>query len=86
VAAAAAAMAAAGGGGRQAGLRVPAHVLERYCAAMDVVGPHARRSCCFTKNYTRYFKGAGSVLLPLLPSGAARTLTPTLTPNLIRGA
>ena len=87
-AAAAAVMAAAGGGAKQAGLRVPAHVLERYCAAMDVVGPHARRSCCFTKNYTRYFKGAGSVLLPLLPSGAAlirtRTLTliPTLTPTL----
>ena len=38
-AAAAAAMAAAGGGGRHAGLRVPGHVLERYCAAMDVVGP-----------------------------------------------
>ena len=47
------------------------HVLERYGAAMDVVGPHAHRSCCFTKNYTRYFKGAGSVLAPALSAGAA---------------
>eukprot|EP00908_Phaeocystis_cordata_P000192 Transcript_10199.p3 GENE.Transcript_10199~~Transcript_10199.p3 ORF type:complete len:114 (+),score=46.14 Transcript_10199:679-1020(+) len=38
---------------------------------MDVVGPHAHRSCCFTKNYTRYFKGAGSVLAPALSAGAA---------------
>ena len=59
------------GGGEDESLRVATHVLERYGAAMDVVGPHDRRSCCFTKNYTRYFKGAGSVLAPALPAGGA---------------
>ena len=58
-----------GGGGEGEALCVATHVLERYGPAMDVVGPHDRRSCCFTKNYTRYFKGAGSVLAPALPAG-----------------
>jgi tRNA (cytosine38-C5)-methyltransferase len=42
-----------------AGLRVADHILERYGAAMDVVGRSAHRSICFTKNYSRYVKGVG---------------------------
>ena len=54
-----------------AALAVGDHVLERYGAAMDLVGRHSRRSCCFTKNYSRFVKGAGSVLAEGLPAGAA---------------
>ena len=32
------------------------HVLERYGGVMDLVGRSSRRSCCFTKNYSRYVK------------------------------
>jgi len=53
-----------------ADLAVPDHVLERYGRAMDLVGRHSRRSCCFTKNYSRYVKGTGSVLLEALAPGA----------------
>ena len=45
---------------------------------MDVVSPHSRRSCCFTKNYTRYIKGAGSVLAPLLGAAASPPETKSL--------
>uniref|UniRef100_A0A7S4B0L0 DNA (cytosine-5-)-methyltransferase n=1 Tax=Chrysotila carterae TaxID=13221 RepID=A0A7S4B0L0_CHRCT len=62
-------------------LRVPAHVLERYAPALDLVTRHSRRSCCFTKNYTRYLKGTGSVILegagfeePLPSAKTAQTL------------
>ena len=62
---------AAGGDEALAALAVGDHVLERYGAAMDLVGRHSRRSCCFTKNYSRFVKGAGSVLAEGLPAGAA---------------
>ena len=39
-----------------ADLAVPSHILERYGAAMDIVGRLSRRSTCFTKNYSRYIK------------------------------
>ena len=29
---------------------------------MDLVGRASRRSCCLTKNYSRYFKGTGSLV------------------------
>ena len=61
----------AGGDEALAALAVGDHVLERYGAAMDLVGRHSRRSCCFTKNYSRFVKGAGSVLAEGLPAGAA---------------
>ena len=49
-------------GGDSGSCAVSEHVLERYGAAMDVVSRWSRRSTCFTKNYSRYLKGAGSVL------------------------
>ena len=52
------------------GLRVGEHLLERYGAAMDVVGRGARRSTCFTKNYSRYVKGTGSVIAERLDAPA----------------
>ena len=47
------------------------HVLERYGAAMDLLGRTSRRSLCFTKNYSRYVKGTGSILCEGLPEGAS---------------
>ena len=43
-------------------LAVGEHVLERYGGVMDLVGRSSRRSCCFTKNYSRYVKGTGSIV------------------------
>ena len=40
---------------------MPPHILERYGAAMDVVSRQSRRSTCFTKNYSRYIKGAAAI-------------------------
>ena len=53
-----------------AGAAVAEHVLERYGAAMDLVSRGSRRSCCFTKNYSRYVKGTGSVLCEGAGGGA----------------
>ena len=53
-------------------LAVPDHVLERYGLAMDFVTRQSCRTCCFTKNYSRYIKGTGSILLE------AVTTMPTL--------
>ena len=50
---------------------VPQHVLERYGAAMDLVGRHSRRSMCVTKNYARYVKGTGSIVCEGLPEGVS---------------
>lgn len=50
-------------------LAVPEHVLERYGSTMDLVGRKSRRSCCFTKNYSRYYKGTGSVVCEAAPDG-----------------
>ena len=41
---------------------VPDHMLERYGASTDLVARASHRSCCFTKNYTRYMKGTGSLV------------------------
>lgn len=41
---------------------VSEHILERYGRGFDLVGRASRRSTAFTKNYTRYFKGTGSVV------------------------
>ena len=41
---------------------VPDHILERYGSATDLVDRTSRRSCCFTKNYSRYIKGTGSLV------------------------
>ena len=43
-------------------LGIGEHNLERYGRGMDLVGRASRRSCCFTKNYSRYFKGTGSLV------------------------
>ena len=53
------------------GAAVAEHILERYGQAMDLVGRHSRRSCCFTKNYSRYIKGTGSVVCEGVVDGAA---------------
>lgn len=37
-------------------------VLLRYSRILDIVKPSARRSCCFTKAYSHYLEGTGSVL------------------------
>ncbi|KAL1526486.1 hypothetical protein AB1Y20_015196 [Prymnesium parvum] len=60
-------------------LAVPLHIVERYGAAMDVVGRQSRRSICFTKNYSRYIKGTGSLVAegldsPSLPEDNCKSL------------
>jgi hypothetical protein len=34
----------------------------RYGRLLDYVDQHSRRSLCFTKGYTQYFEGTGSIL------------------------
>lgn len=41
---------------------MPAPLVASQGALFDVVRPHDRRSCCFTKAYGRYVEGTGSVL------------------------
>lgn len=41
---------------------VPSSLIERWGSAMDIVYPHSKRCCCFTKSYYRYVKGTGSLL------------------------
>lgn len=43
---------------------VPAEIVAKYGAVLNVVCPASAHSCCFTKNYTRFAKGTGSVLAP----------------------
>lgn len=62
---------AGGGEAAAASTAVAEHVLERYGAAMDLVGRASRRSLCFTKNYSRYIKGTGSVVCDGLAEGQA---------------
>ncbi|KAJ2159902.1 hypothetical protein GGF46_002684 [Coemansia sp. RSA 552] len=45
-----------------AAYRVPQKVLDKYGYVHDVVTPEDRRTCCFTKGYTQYAEGTGSVL------------------------
>ncbi|PSN39589.1 hypothetical protein C0J52_06901 [Blattella germanica] len=35
--------------------------LKKHAWLMDIVGPNSRRSCCFTKAYSHYVEGTGSV-------------------------
>lgn len=35
--------------------------LEKYVMVMDIRGINSRNTCCFTKAYTRYIEGTGSV-------------------------
>ncbi|CAG9463171.1 unnamed protein product [Pedinophyceae sp. YPF-701] len=56
-----------GGAGREwpgpfAPYVVPESVIDRHGICFDIVTPGSRRTCCFTKAYSRYVKGAGSVL------------------------
>ncbi|XP_031091607.1 tRNA (cytosine(38)-C(5))-methyltransferase 2 [Ipomoea triloba] len=41
---------------------VPSSLVKRWGNAMDIVFPHSKRCCCFTKSYYRYVKGTGSLL------------------------
>ncbi|GAB2223049.1 hypothetical protein Droror1_Dr00017184 [Drosera rotundifolia] len=47
---------------------VPLALIDRWGTAMDIVSPHAKRCCCFTKSYYRYVKGTGSLLADKQPS------------------
>ena len=39
--------------------------LKKGCRVVDIVTPSSKKSCCFTKSYTHYLDGTGSVLCPL---------------------
>eukprot|EP00884_Botryococcus_braunii_P002845 jgi/Botrbrau1/12561/Bobra.0169s0096.1 len=41
---------------------LPHTVLQQWGQALDIVSPASRRCNCFTKTYSRYTKGSGSVL------------------------
>jgi len=41
---------------------VPEKVLNQTKRVMDIVTPTSTRSCCFTKGYSRYVEGTGSIL------------------------
>ncbi|QDZ17848.1 DNA (cytosine-5)-methyltransferase [Chloropicon primus] len=36
--------------------------VRKYLGAIDIVSPHSRRCCCFTKSYYKYYKGTGSLI------------------------
>jgi tRNA (cytosine38-C5)-methyltransferase len=36
-------------------------ILRKYFNILDICYSHSRNSCCFTKSYSRYIEGAGSV-------------------------
>lgn len=40
-------------------------VLIKYCSVLDIVTKDSVKSCCFTKAYTHYTEGTGSVYCPL---------------------
>ncbi|KAJ1829738.1 hypothetical protein LPJ56_000050 [Coemansia sp. RSA 2599] len=42
--------------------RLSPKVLEKHGYVYDVVTPEDRRTCCFTKGYTHYAEGTGSIL------------------------
>ncbi|KAJ1860107.1 hypothetical protein LPJ73_001527 [Coemansia sp. RSA 2703] len=42
--------------------RLNPRVLEKHGYVHDVVTPESRRTCCFTKGYTHYAEGTGSIL------------------------
>ncbi|TDL15844.1 S-adenosyl-L-methionine-dependent methyltransferase [Rickenella mellea] len=41
---------------------VPDHVLEKRGRLFDIVLPSSRRTCCFTRSYTRMVEGTGSII------------------------
>ncbi|KAG8905833.1 hypothetical protein FRB99_008135 [Tulasnella sp. 403] len=41
---------------------VPRHILEKWGRLFDIVKPGDRRSCCFTRSYTKMVEGTGSIL------------------------
>ena len=41
---------------------VPDKILKKYAIALDIVRPTSTQSCCFTKAYSKYAVGTGSVL------------------------
>lgn len=43
-------------------LQMPDKELRRGFKALDIVGPDSRRTCCFTKRYTQFLEGTGSLL------------------------
>lgn len=43
---------------------VPDKVLEKYAEILDIVTEDSERSCCFTKGYSHYAEGTGSVFCP----------------------
>nr|CAD7442017.1 unnamed protein product [Timema bartmani] len=54
--------------------RVPDKVLGRHVKLLDLVEPSSTRSCCFTKAYTHYVEGTGSVLCPAGTNAVVREL------------
>lgn len=46
------------------GLLLPADVLLKRGKVLDIAGPSAERTMCFTKAYTHYTEGTGSVYCP----------------------
>lgn len=44
---------------------VPEKVLRKYFLVLDITYPDSRNSMCFTKAYTHYAEGTGSVFCPL---------------------
>ncbi|KAG8947111.1 hypothetical protein FRC04_010962 [Tulasnella sp. 424] len=41
---------------------IPDHILAKWGRLLDIVRPSDRRSCCFTRSYTKLVEGSGSVL------------------------
>ncbi|XP_054709515.1 tRNA (cytosine(38)-C(5))-methyltransferase-like [Uloborus diversus] len=43
---------------------IPENVLLKHWLVLDIVDPRSSHSCCFTKAYSHYVQGTGSVLTP----------------------
>ncbi|KDQ17706.1 hypothetical protein BOTBODRAFT_105344 [Botryobasidium botryosum FD-172 SS1] len=41
---------------------VPDRILEKWGRLFDIVSPSTKRSCCFTRGYTKLVEGSGSIL------------------------
>ncbi|KAJ2777212.1 hypothetical protein H4R18_005267 [Coemansia javaensis] len=73
-----------------AAARLPQKTVDRHGYVHDVVTPQDRRTCCFTKGYTHYAEGTGSVLQtagavgvdPMTPENT-RYFTPREVANLM---
>lgn len=51
---------------------IPDKILEKHSSVLDIQTPASNRSCCFTKAYSRYVEGTGSVLCPFSEEIIAR--------------